>query len=377
MSKTSQRRLAQEQVRNQVRKKALQPREHLAELIVELAYRAPEDAKWRLYCERINADPQHEDRAKLADWLESLAKKGHAAVQIARLQALRSSYNFDSIDGLDIAASAEAAHTFGGRLFSTAYRYSETGTDWFDPMNEALLHPKEHEEHSILSAILTSKLSGWRLESPDIKAIGCLFLIPESGLPAVYAGMTASGAFAAVFAQGTERYVARSFAVAEMAFVLANMTALPPLSIPTPMHTDLIELVDLVRGCSGDEINDPAGRPTQGLNAILRRWASNHVALQVGMSIEIEALRSVLEARVYESEELAESLADAESLAEHERMTGARARNASAARIRELESRVAALQTTIGPHHTPPAAPAAAAPESSLRQKMGVFFGQG
>ena len=95
------------------------------------------------------------------------------------------------------------------------------------------------------------------------------------------------------------------------------------------------------------------------------------------MSIEIEALRSVLDARVYESEELADSLADAESLAEHERRTEERARNVSAARIRELEARVAALQTTVGPHHTPPAVTATAAPESSLRQKMGVFFGQG
>lgn len=376
MSKASQRRLAKQQSRDKERRKTLKPFDHLFDLVCEMAFKVPAEEKWRLLCERVNPDPPHPDRADLIEWLKRLATNQQPILQVLRDQA--GSSTFTAFGIADLERCQDIVTDFGGRLFFGQRSSRKVGVGLFDPNDEALLYPDAEADHHIVETILRTKLTQQRQKRPDCDMVGCLFLHFEPDLPAFFAGMTDTGATAVLVAQGSSTHVARSFAVAETGFELANADLLGPEPAEAPNQIELAGFLTTLAECDPATHNEPRGRVRKHFNEILGRAVYGQLTIQTSMANEILRLQSDLAFAHDYSDDMAEELGE---------LSGRSSRLAKSLqkdyekRIQQLQAQLLAAKSSAPPPRPPQTEVQSPAIEPAkpitMAERMGAFFGQG
>lgn len=372
MSKASQRRLAKEQQRKKERRKTLDPYHHLIDLVCEMAYKVPTTEKWRLLCERVNPDPPHPDRAMLIEWLKGLAKNHQPILEALRTQAPAPTQ--DVVDFMALDKYMTITTDFGGRLFYGKPSSPKVGIYWFEPSDEVAFHEESAAGHRMVEALLKSKLAEEQEDRPETSMVACLFLHYEPDLPAFFAGLTATGATAAVVAQDNGIHVARSFAVAETGFELTTSHLVGSEPEEAPNQIELKSLLDTIEEFDPTERTYPSGHLRRQFNGVIGRAVYGQLVLQTALAKEIQNLRDDLAfANDY-------TIDMADELANRTAQSGNAQRRAYEKRIQQLEALVATLRaaakpvTLAAPAITHPVKPP---PVATMAQKMGAFFGQG
>jgi hypothetical protein len=362
MSKASQRRLAQQQHRAQKRIKALDPIEHVTLLLRDALYEQNFGARWADVCARVNPDPFHPDRSKLTEWLMDVAWNMKPVLETLRFTANSAPSYFSNVD-------ARIAEAFGGRLFHGNGLKGELSGEWFDVCEERSLNSGSMSDANTLKIILFDKLEKRQRSNPDMTFAACMFLAPEQDMPAILAGVSASGATACVVEASHARHVARSFAVAEAGFALAATMQTEADQIPGPTAFHFQNLATAIAGSDTIDLNAPSGRARTLFRATIQDSLVHHLGVQLSLSMEIMELRSKLDAAKLDA---ATSIRSAPPLSEEERSNYTRA-------IKSLESQLALARTASqapSPSSDSIAQQDPVRSRNTLAERMGGFFGQ-
>lgn len=374
MSKASQRRLAEEKNRLDTKREQQNPHQHLGSLLLSYHHRFRPDKKWRMLCEDVKCDPPHPDRGRIIKCLENSSLALEPLLRASREFLNEKVYSSDIVIGTtDLVA---AVTEIGGRLFTFNKNDEMTAAVWFDPVEESLLYVKPSGKYTVLPIMLKEELTRIREIHLDVTGIGCMFYFHDSGFPAIFFGMSDTGAMATIVNHNNRTYAARSAAVGEMAFNMLICAVKAPFNVTPATQMFLRDMVESMRGVDEPALEDPLGSARHCMHGIRAKVAQSQVNLQNLMSSEIRRLQDEIvqlnKSKSVEEAKLAASASKAEE----------KARKNYEKRISVLEGQVTVLKASARSAIPPPAAsPNSAsftppAPQATLAQKMGCFFGQ-
>lgn len=369
MSKTSQRRLAEQQKRDKRRISELPQFPQLLALFFEtIRTGVSSQDRWRLLSARITPDAPHPEKAELVARLRTIANWCLQADTAIR----------DHVAELTSAAGLmEGCKLFyGGRLHVDL----ESGlylSEWLDPAENLTNERDIQFMGEQVTEILKRRMEALSTTHGPIKSLIWSFMAPVGEHPICYFGLTPGGAHAALMSSPDGMYVANSSALGELAFAAATVLYRVPGSPPSVNTMALQKLAALLKDANDETLKDPTSEPRQYLAEIISMAVIPQVEIELAMANSVDWLEGELA--------MLEDAADGAAAAMERELKSAKEEVAKARREKvhgTAMNRLIASKPPHGPsaHEAAPrrtTTTAAAPKEISLAQRMGHFFGQG